>query len=250
MFEYLTIKEKITPTSLEALGGEDCFLSFSEKEAQQLLGFSRQDLPQECNMKEFELFLIQLSQASNLVKFSYSSIHDSSDISKASLLGKSKVIETYLNANEPEWQNKMKIYFSSNVLRIVKMILVCEHLDCSVLYLIDRVIDKDNSNAYHSYVFSLLYIAADENQRFYNFFYDIKTHKTDSKYRNALTAFRSYSNFKRANKLIRIVGWSESFRDIFYLHRISKVCIQAPPLNAIYRLSSLISCDYRLQNFY
>jgi hypothetical protein len=144
----------------------------------------------------------------------------------------------------------MKYFFSNNVLCIIKMIVCCDKLDCSIFYILDRIIDAETALQYNAYLNYSFRYAASPGERFYDRFYKLKWKENDSNFNNAFKKFRSYSDFKRAKMPTRFGNWIEAGFDPLMTHRIHVLYLQSLALNIIYRISSIVLCDYHVYNYF
>ncbi|CEP11005.1 hypothetical protein [Parasitella parasitica] len=249
------------------LPNEKCFQTLPPEEVNALVELqSRFDGAYDSN--EYEVLVDTLVKAS--LAIASGTMSTTIDVRRALLSVKEEFLIIYLDRELPPWKQYMENTLKHTVLNLARLFLRKCQLDFSVFYLIDNTIKHPEIiSAYHDHV-ARFYLKSHEGGRVYNIFYNKKCRplKEDdgsstttviptavlpkkrvvSQIENELKKMRSFSDFIKSRKRMRIYQASSSHNMFIITTEELKICV--PPLDSIMRgLGGIISVDYRINVF-
>ncbi|KAG1083173.1 hypothetical protein G6F42_022305 [Rhizopus arrhizus] len=251
------------------LPDEKCFLNLPQEETNKLVELqSRFDGAYDS--KEYETLVNTLVNAS--LAIIDGTMSSTIDVRRALLSVKEDCLIIYLDRELPQWKQSMENTLKHNILNLLRMFLRKCRLDLSVFFLIDNTIkNPDITAAYHDFI-AEFYLKSHKGYRVYNIFYDKKCkplkednestvstatiiptsivpkRRVVSQIENELKKMRSFSDFIRSRKRMRIYQASSSHNMFIITTEELKICV--PPLDSIMRgLGGIVSVDYRINVF-
>ncbi|KAI8060640.1 uncharacterized protein B0P05DRAFT_640639 [Gilbertella persicaria] len=182
------------------------------------------------------------------------------DVYKESLQVKYDVLILFLDTALPAWIEYIESTLSNNILNIIKLFLNEHHLDLSVFYLIDKKIKHaEIIMAYHDFV-GTYFLKSCTGIRIYSLFYGKKCRpinfindkadkKRNSELENELKRMRSFSDFLRSRKRMKIFQAASSSFNMFVITN-DELLICLPPIESMMKgMKGIISVDYRINVF-
>lgn len=248
------------------LPDEKCFQNLPQEEVNELIKLQSR-FNGAYNLNEYEILVDTLVKAS--LAIANGTMSTTIDVRRALLSVKEDCLIIYLDRELPQWKQHMEHTLKFNILNLLKLFLRKCQLDLSVFFLIDNTIKHSEvTSAYHDYVASY-YLKSHKGGRIYNIFYDKKCKpmkeddesiitiipttivpkkKIVSQIENELKRMRSFSDFIRSRKRMRICQASSSHNMFIITTEELKICV--PPLDSIMRgLGGIVSVDYRINVF-
>lgn len=197
------------------------------------------------------------------------------DARKQTLSVKHDLLVLFLDKELPDWRHHMHRTLKNNITNILKLFLGQCQLDLSVFYLIDNTIDNPSIVvAYHDFINSH-FLKSYTGGRIYNLYYSKKCkpiqsgseiteeadeekqrhrrNDVDRKRRmgaleNELRRMRSFSDFIKSGKRMRIYQASSSQNMFIFSDDELRICV--PPIESMMRgLGGIIQVDYRVNVF-